>query len=53
MEILYYLIPIAIFFAGGMLVLFLAASQHGQFDDLETPATRLLIPEEESSGVDK
>jgi len=46
MEIIYFLIPMALLlglsFVGG----FIWAAKKGQFDDLETPAHRMLIDEE-------
>ena len=46
MEVLYWLIPIAILFAGGGVGAFLIALDKGQFDDLETPAHRMLTDED-------
>src|SRR5262245_28380477 len=43
LEVLYVLIPVSVLLALGALVLFLWAIQSGQFDDLETPAIRILF----------
>lgn len=46
MSILFLLIPIALFLASGFLVAFIRASASGQYDDLETPAHRILLDDE-------
>lgn len=43
MSVLYLLIPLAILLAGGGLLAFRWAARDGQFDDLETPAIRILL----------
>ncbi|MBL7542728.1 MAG: cbb3-type cytochrome oxidase assembly protein CcoS [Bdellovibrionaceae bacterium] len=45
MNIILFMIPLALIFAGGFVVAFLWASSKGQFDDLETPAMRILVEE--------
>ena len=47
MEILYLLIPMAILLVAAMIGAFLWASRSGQFDDLEGPAHRILMEEDE------
>ena len=47
MEILYILIPLAIVLVAAMVGAFLWASRSGQFDDLEGPAHRILMEEDE------
>ena len=47
MEIIYLLIPIAILLVIAMVVGFLWAAKSGQFDDLEGPAHRILMDEDE------
>jgi len=42
MNILILMIPIAILLSGGFVFAFLWATSRGQFDDLETPAHRIL-----------
>ena len=46
MEIIYILAPLTIILGGVFLVLFIRSGQTGQFDDVETPAHRMLIDEE-------
>ena len=43
LDILYLLIPASLVLAAVALVLFVWAIQTGQFDDLETPAIRILF----------
>ncbi len=49
MEIVYFLLPMAIllglFFVGS----FIWAAKKGQFDDLETPAHRMLLDDEKKN----
>lgn len=47
MEVLYLLIPIAILLVVAMVAGFLWAAKTGQFDDLEGPAHRILMDEDE------
>lgn len=47
MEILYLLIPIALLLVVGMVAAFWWAARSGQFDDLEGPAHRILMEEDE------
>ena len=47
MEGLYIIIPIAFVFFGFGVAVFFWASKSGQFDDLEGPAHRILIDDEE------
>lgn len=47
MEILYLLIPIALLLVAAMVGAFLWAARSGQFDDLEGPAHRILMDEDE------
>jgi cbb3-type cytochrome oxidase maturation protein len=42
MSMVFILLPLALLVAGGMLVVFIWAARSGQFDDLETPARRML-----------
>ena len=46
MNIIYLLLPIAIFMGGGFLAAFIWSASRGQYDDLETPAHRILLPED-------
>lgn len=43
MSILYILVPLAVLMSGGAVALFAWATRKGQFDDLETPALRILV----------
>lgn len=47
MNILYFLLPMALFLGGIFLLAFFWAVRRGQFDDLETPAHRILFDEPE------
>lgn len=42
MSVMFVLLPVALLFAAGALVVFLWAVRAGQFDDLETPSVRIL-----------
>lgn len=46
MGVLVLLIVLAVLFAVGALALFVFAVKDGQFDDLETPAVRMLLDDE-------
>ena len=46
MELIFVLLPFALLFAGLALALFIWAARSGQFDDLETPAVRMLFDDE-------
>lgn len=46
MAVLYLVIPIALVLAGAGLAAFLWAVRKGQFDDLDTPAVRMLFDDE-------
>ncbi|MFM7199163.1 MAG: cbb3-type cytochrome oxidase assembly protein CcoS [Myxococcota bacterium] len=43
MEILYLMLPTAVLLGAAFVGAFLWASRRGQFDDLETPAIRILF----------
>ena len=43
MNIIYILLPIALLLGLGFLLAFIKMSAEGQYDDLETPAQRILI----------
>jgi len=47
MEILYLLVPLAVILAGVIVWAFLWSIHSGQFDDLEGPAHRILMDEDE------
>ncbi len=46
MNIIYFLLPIALLLGGGFAVAFVIASWRGQFDDLSTPAYRMLLDDD-------
>ena len=46
MNIVYFLMPIALLLGFGFATAFVYFSWQGQFDDLETPAHRILFDEE-------
>ena len=46
MNVVFILLPLALLVAGVMLALFIWAVRSGQFDDLETPAVRILFDDE-------
>lgn len=52
MEVLYLLIPLAVVIAGVIVWAFLWAVKSGQFDDLEGPAHRILMDEDEPAAHD-
>ena len=45
MSIVYIVLPLALLIVSCAVVAFLWAARHGQFDDLETPALRMLHDE--------
>ncbi len=46
MNIVFLLLPFALFLALGFVLSFIWCSKNGQYDDLETPAYRILLDEE-------
>jgi cbb3-type cytochrome oxidase maturation protein len=46
MSVLYFLLPLAALFAAGFVAAFRWAARDGQFDDLDTPAVRILFDDE-------
>ncbi len=47
MNIIYLLIALAILFVILFVIFFIWAAAHGQYDDLETPAKRILLDDED------
>ena len=47
MSILYILIPLALLLLGGAVWAFFWAVGSGQFDDLDTPAVRIIMDDDE------
>ena len=52
MSIIYVLLPVSIFLALIALAFYIWAVKHGQFDDLETPAMRVLFEDEQELRQD-
>lgn len=52
MEVLFLLLPLALGFMLATIVVFRWAVRGGQFDDLETPALRILLDTESNLGTD-
>jgi cbb3-type cytochrome oxidase maturation protein len=50
MDILYLLIPLALLIVATAILGFRWATRDGQFDDLETPALRILMDESKPRG---
>ncbi|MCM2280887.1 MAG: cbb3-type cytochrome oxidase assembly protein CcoS [Bdellovibrionaceae bacterium] len=50
MNIIWFLMPIALLFGGGFLAAFICAARSGQYDDLETPAHRILLEDSSIGG---
>ena len=50
MNIVFVLIPLAILLLGAAVWAFIWAVNHGQFDDLEAPAHRILFDDDEKDG---
>ena len=46
MELIFVLLPFALLFAGIALALFVWAARSGQFDDLDSPAVRILFDDD-------
>lgn len=51
MELVFFLLPLSLLLATLAVVAFVWATRSGQFDDLETPAQRMLIDEEYEKDV--
>lgn len=53
MEILYLLIPLSLLLVGLIVWVFIWAIRSGQFDDMEGPAHRILMDDDEPVDEDK
>ena len=53
MSILYLLIPLALLLLGGAVWAFFWAVGNGQFDDLDTPALRVIMDDDEKPSEEK
>lgn len=47
MSILFLIIPLAFLLAGGAMAAFIHAVRQGQFDDLDTPAHRVVVDDDD------
>ncbi len=52
MSILYILIPLALLILGGAVWAFFWAVGNGQFDDLDTPAIRIILDDDKAPKQD-
>ena len=50
MSVMFVLVPVALFVVGLAIAAYIWAAWRGQFDDLKTPALRMLHDEESSPG---
>lgn len=48
MNIVYFMVPMALLLGGGFVWAFIASVRSGQYDDLETPAHRMLLDDSEN-----
>ncbi|OIQ20509.1 MAG: cytochrome oxidase maturation protein, cbb3-type [Bacteriovorax sp. MedPE-SWde] len=46
MNIIYFLLPLALLLGGMFVAFFIWATKSGQYDDLETPAQRILFDDD-------
>ena len=53
MGVMFVLLPVALAFAAGALAAFLWAVRSGQFDDLDTPAVRILLDDDSQVSDDR
>ncbi len=53
MEIIWYLVPSALLIGAGFVGFFIWAVRSGQFEDLETPAVRILFEEKLNNEKEK
>lgn len=49
MSVIYLVVPIALLMGLGFLVAFIRAASQGQYDDLDTPAHRILLEDKFSN----
>lgn len=53
MSVLFVALPVAVLLGGAALVACVQCIRGGQYDDLETPAVRMLIDENNNAGCRK
>jgi cbb3-type cytochrome oxidase maturation protein len=46
MSVLFIMLPVALLIAGGAVIAFVRAARSGQYDDLDTPACRMLLDDD-------
>lgn len=51
MNVLYFMIPIALLLGLGFVISFIWAAKKGQYDDLETPAFRMLFDDQPNTKI--
>jgi cbb3-type cytochrome oxidase maturation protein len=51
MSVMFILLPVALLFSAVAVLAFLLATRAGQFDDLKTPALRILHEDAETRGA--
>lgn len=52
MNVLYLLVPLALVIVAAAVIAFRWATRQGQFDDLDTPAVRVLFDEQQARPAD-
>jgi cbb3-type cytochrome oxidase maturation protein len=52
MNVLFFILPLSFLFAFGVIVVFILATRNGQWDDLDTPAHRILVDDTDSHNGD-
>ncbi len=53
MEIVYFLMPIALMLGGAFVIAFVLATRSGQYDDLETPKHKIFLEPEIAKDIDR
>lgn len=53
LEVIYLIIPFALFISLIFLLCFIVSVNTGQYNDLETPAYRVLLEDEKSNDINK
>jgi cbb3-type cytochrome oxidase maturation protein len=53
MSVLYVVLPLALIVVAGAVAAFVVSARRGQFDDLDTPAMRMLHDEEAGGAATK
>lgn len=51
MNVLYFILPLSLLITVGAVITFILAVRKGQFDDLETPAHRILLDDDQDEGM--